>query len=117
MSAQESVPTVVPPVQRLACLIDTFGNNQVAALLGVSRSQPSRWRAGKESMRADNARRVIDLDFVMARLLQVWSPEVASIWLVSHNAHLGARPIDLIRLRGPLAVLEAIDAAVQGAYA
>lgn len=117
MSAVHDSEPVVPPAQRLAYLIDAFGNNRVAELLGVSRSQPSRWRSGEDRMRVDNARRVIDLDFVLARLLQTWPKDVASIWLTSHNAQLRARPVDVIRLRGPLAVLEAIDAAAQGAYA
>ncbi len=117
MSALEDPAPVVTPSQRLAYLIDVFGNNNVAELLDVARSQPSRWLSGKGGMRSDNARRVIDLDYVMSRLLQVWPPEVAKVWLVSANEHLGARPIDVIRRRGPLGVLEAIDAVAQGAYA
>ena len=41
---------------------------------------------------------------------------LAEIWLASHNAHLGARPMDVLRLRGAGAVVRAIDAEAQGAY-
>jgi transcriptional regulator with XRE-family HTH domain len=103
--------------ERLDRLIDGFGNNRVASLLGVSRSQPSRWRRGEERISADKQRSVIDLDFVMARLLQLYPREQAEIWLTSHNAHLGSRPIDVLRLRGAAGILPAIDAEAQGAYA
>lgn len=103
--------------QRLDRLIAELGNNRVANLLGVSRSQPSRWRSGEERISADKQRGVLDLDYVMARLLQLYPREQAEIWLTSHNAILGARPIDVLRLRGAAAILPAIDAEAQGAYA
>lgn len=104
--------------RRLTRLIDVLGNNRVAGLLGVSRSQPSRWRSGKEGLVAENQRKVLDLDYVMTRLHQVWTPDVAEIWLRSPNAHLGgATPLDVLRLRGVREVIVAIDAADQGAYA
>lgn len=79
-------------------------------------SEPSRWRTGEERISADKQRRVLDLDYVMARLLQIYPKEQAEIWLTSHNAHLGARPIDVLRLRGVAGILQAIDAEAQGAY-
>lgn len=103
--------------QRLTRLIEVFGNNHLAEILGVSPSQPSRWKRGIERIGAENARKVIDLDYVAARLLQVWEPEVAEIWLRSHNAHLGARPVDVLVLRGAAPVIDAIDAEAAGAYA
>ncbi len=102
--------------ERLEHLVAGLGNNRVAALLGVSPSQPSRWRRGEERINAENQRRLIDLDYVMARLLQVWPPEQAEIWLTSHNAFLGSRPTDVLRLRGGAAVVPAIDAEAEGAY-
>lgn len=103
--------------QRLGRLIDTFGNNRVAQLLGVSPSQPSRWRKGDERISADRQRALLDLDYVMARLLQLFPREQAEIWMESHNAHLGARPVDVLRLSGAAAVVRAIDAEAQDAYA
>ena len=102
---------------RLDRLIVVLGNNRLAGLLGVSPSQPSRWRKGKERIRPENQGRLLDLDYVMARLLQLFPPEQAEVWMTSHNPHLGARPIDVLRLRGAGAVVQAIDAEAQGAYA
>ena len=45
-----------------------------------------------------------------ARLLEIYPHELAELWLESHNAHLGARPIDVLQLRGAAPVIEAIDA-------
>lgn len=104
--------------RRLEWLTSVLGSNRVADVLGVSRSQPSRWRAGAEGIAARNARAVLDLDYVVARLHQLWTPKVAAIWLESANAHLGgAVPIHVLRLRGVEDVIRAIDAEDEGAYA
>lgn len=104
--------------RRLAWITAVLGNNRVAEILGVSRSQPSRWRTGTEGLAARNQRAVLDLDYVIARLHQLWVPEVAATWLESPNAHLGgATPLDVLRQRGAAEVVRAIDAEAQGAYA
>jgi hypothetical protein len=65
----------------------------------------------------DRQRDLIDLDYVMARLLHLLPREQAEIWMISHNAHLAARPIDVLRLSGAAKVVQAIDAEAQDAYA
>lgn len=108
---------LVAQSERLARLIDELGNNRVADLLSVSPSQPSRWRSGKEGIGAENQRKLIDLDYVFGRLEQLFPSRQAEIWLTSYNAHLGGRPIDVLRIRGAAPVIEAIDAEAQGAFA
>lgn len=108
---------VVGEEERLDRLVEGFGNNRIADLLEVSRSQPSRWRSGKEQLGAASKRRVLDIDYVLSRLLQVYPRRQAEIWLVSYNAHLGGRPIDVLHLKGVAPVIEAIDAEAQGAFA
>ena len=103
--------------ERLDRLVATLGSNRVAELLDVSASQPSRWRSGREQMSPANQRRLLDLDYLVARLLQLFPREQAEIWLTSHNAHLGARPVDVLRLQGAGPVIAAADAEAQGAYA
>lgn len=89
----------------------------MADLLAVSKSQPSRWRSGQEQPSPAKARELIDLDHVLARATLIWEPEVAIDWLIGSNAHLdGARPIDILRVRGSAEVLGALDAAAAGAY-
>lgn len=99
-------------------VVAALGSNTVAELLGVSRSQPSRWRAGTERMSPVNRARVVDLDHVLDRLLAELHPEEAGVWLSSPNAHLGGgRPVDVLLIRGPGRVLDAVDALAEGAYA
>jgi len=99
-------------------LIDVLGNNALARILGVSNSQPTRWRQGKESISPASRRRLSDLDHVLDRLLMELWPDQAGDWLTSPNAHLGgALPIDVLVLRGAGPVLEAIDALAVGAFA
>lgn len=108
---------VVGEEERLERLIDGFGNNRVADLLEVARSQPSRWRQGKEKPGATSRRRLLDIDYVLSRLLQIYPREIAEIWITSFNAHLGGRPIDVLHLKGVTPVIEALDAEAEGAYA
>lgn len=106
------------PDDTVARLIDVLGNNALARILGVSNSQPTRWRQGKESISPANRRRLSDLDHVLDRLLLELWPDQAGDWLSSPNAHLGgAAPIDVLILRGAGAVLDAIDALAVGAFA
>lgn len=94
------------------------GPTSVARVLQVAKSQPGRWAQGLETPSADSARHVLDLDYVLSRLEQVYGSNTAHVWLTSPNAFLGgARPIDVLMLDGPSAVIEAIDAAVSGSYA
>ena len=103
---------------KLKNAIHTLGNNTVAELLGVSRSQPGRWARGQEGISADNQAAVLALDFVLSLLLRGMSARLAGIWLVSPNAHLdGARPVDAFRLSGHRDVVQAIQAYAEGAYA
>jgi hypothetical protein len=106
------------PVLLVKRLVSLVGSNALAGLIGVSTSQPSRWRSGKEKISAENRRRLSDLDFILDRLLLELYPDQIGPWLLGSNAHLGgARPIDVLRLKGPAAVLPAIDAMVTGAFA
>lgn len=114
-SAAEADYGSAGPVARV---VDALGNNVVADLLGVSRSQPSRWRSGQERLSPENRKRISDLDHVLDRLLLELYPDQAGLWLTGPNPHLGgARPVDVLELRGAAAVLPAIDALVAGAFA
>lgn len=103
----QSAETDLLPI-RLARLVDVYGNENVAKLLGISRSQPARWRSGKQTPGLDRRRLIYQLDDITQRLLTVFSRPVAAVWLQSHNPLLRTRPIDALRLRGPLALEAAI---------
>ena len=116
-SGGRSAPPLPALGERLDRLVGSFGNNRLASLLDVSPSQPSRWRRGQERMSPESQRRLLDLDYVMARLCQLFPREQAEVWLTSFNPHLGARPLDVLRLRGAGPVVAAVDVEAEGAYA
>ena len=107
------------PVERTQFLIDTVGGvNALARTLGVSASQPSRWKAGDEVPSPEIASKLLDLDHVVALAMQAWDPAVVMDWMTTANGFLdGALPIDVLRQRGSPEVIEALKATISGAYA
>src|SRR5499427_6058761 len=70
---------------------------QLADMLGVSRSQITRWLRGA-GMDPLNAEKVDLLELVWSNLLRLYEREAALAWLFGLNPVLGdRRPIDLIR--------------------
>ena len=70
---------------------------QLAEMLGVSRSQVTRWLKGA-GIDPLNAERVDLLELVWSNLLRVYAKDAALAWLFGVNPRLGdRRPIDLVR--------------------
>lgn len=72
---------------------------------------------------ANFGRRLIDQATAQDRatvrdaLREVWTDPVIDVWLTSANSFLdGARPVDVLALSGPEAVLEAVRQEVSGGY-
>jgi uncharacterized protein (DUF2384 family) len=80
-----------------ALRIDFKSAAALADMLGVSRSQVTRWLRGA-GIDPLNAERVDLLELVWSSLLRVYEQEAALAWLFGVNPALGdRRPIDLIR--------------------
>src|SRR6266568_1142505 len=83
---------------------------QLADMLGVSRSQVTRWLRGS-GIDPLNAERVDVLDLVWSALLRVYEREAALSWLFGVNPRLGdRRPIDLVRAGRAEELMRAIRA-------
>src|ERR671937_2723296 len=83
---------------------------QLADMLGVSRSQVTRWLRGA-GIDPLNAEKVDLLELVWSNLLRIYEPEVAREWLFGLNPHLrDRRPIDLVRAGKTEELLKAIRA-------
>jgi hypothetical protein len=103
---------------RVRVLVDAFGGAQLAKLIGVSASQPTRWVKGQERPGIAAAPLLIDLEHVLAKARLIWGEEAAKLWLCSANSYLeGARPLDVLHHRGPSAVLDALEAEMWGGAA
>ena len=106
------------PDRRTEFVVGILGNQGTADLLDVSKSQPSRWRSGEEVPSPAVARRLVDLDYVLGRLVLVWDETLAANWLRTPNGFLdGATPLEVIETRGTAEVVQAIEAEAAGAYA
>jgi transcriptional regulator with XRE-family HTH domain len=105
--------------ERTQFLIDTVGGvNKLAKTLGVSPSQPSRWKSGQEVPSPDVAAKLLDLDHVVALAVQSWHPAIVVDWMTTANGFLeGARPLDVLLQRGSAEVIDALRATLSGAYA
>lgn len=69
----------------------------VADLLGVNRSQVTRWLRGA-GIDPLNAEKIDLLELIWSNLLRLYEPDAARAWLFGLNPHLGdRRPIDVIR--------------------
>jgi uncharacterized protein (DUF2384 family) len=90
---------------------------RLADLLGVSRSQVTRWLRGS-GIDPLNADRVDLLEMVWSSLTRLYETEAARAWLLGVNPHLGdRRPIDLIRDGRAEELMRAIRAERAGTFA
>jgi hypothetical protein len=77
--------------------VDFRSAARLADLLGVSRSQVTRWLRGA-GIDPLNAEKVDLLELVWSSLLRIYDPDAALSWLFGVNPLLGdRRPVDLIR--------------------
>lgn len=115
---EAELPTPWLADKRTGFLVSAFGSSSaLAAILGVSRSQPGKWSKGEETPSPESARLLLDLDHVMARAALIWPMSVAQEWMVGSNSYLeGARPVDVLKTRGSTEVIEALDAAMAGSF-
>ena len=97
--------------------VDFRSAARLADLLGVSRSQVTRWLrgAGIDPLKAE---KVDLLELVWSNVLRIYEPDAALAWLFGINPLLGdRRPVDLIRLGRTEELMRAIRAARSDTFA
>lgn len=89
----------VATARKVEALRDDFRSAaKIADLLGVNRSQVTRWLRGA-GIDPLNAEKIDLLELVWANLLRLYDRDAALAWLTGLNPRLGdRRPIDLIRM-------------------
>jgi uncharacterized protein (DUF2384 family) len=114
----ESADSLEDLTPLLTRIVKALGTNAAARLLGADRAQVSRWNSGTEAISAVMGRRMLDLHFVLTRILRIFSREAAAMWLGGSEPLLGgARPIDVLAAEGAWRVIRAIDGIEQGSFA
>ncbi|MGH7920789.1 MAG: antitoxin Xre/MbcA/ParS toxin-binding domain-containing protein [Candidatus Dormibacteraceae bacterium] len=97
-------------------LISIYGVHGLAALVGVSPSQPVRWRQGREGLSEPATRQLLGLEYLTSRLAEVFTARQAQAWLSSPNPYLaGSTPAQVFAQLGAAAVEPAISAVEIGA--
>ena len=90
---------------------------QLADMLGVSRSQVTRWLHGA-GIDPLNAEKVDLLELVWSSLVRLYEKEAAVAWLFGINPTLGdRRPIDLVRAGRTEELMRALRAERSDAFA
>jgi transcriptional regulator with XRE-family HTH domain len=93
-----------------ALRVDFRSAARLAELLGVSRSQVTRWLRGA-GIDPLNAEKVDLLELVWSNVLRIYDRDAALAWLFGVNPLLGdRRPVDLIRLGRAEELMRAIRA-------
>lgn len=97
-------------------LVAVYGVSGLAALVGVSKSQPTRWRQGRERPSEPVTRRLLALDYLTSRLAEVFTARQAQAWWQGPNPHLrGSTPAQVFARFGATAVEPALSAVEVGA--
>jgi uncharacterized protein (DUF2384 family) len=109
----------IAPAMKVQALVDDLGGRaEVARILGVNRSQVTRWLDERQSPDPENVRKVEAVELAMARLLRIYDPPTARAFLEGTNAALGnRRPMDLLSRGRVREVLDLIDSEEAGSFA
>ena len=103
---------------RIELLVGALGSaTKVAEHLRISRPLLKKWRTGTVMPSPAQLRLLIHLDHVVARASLFLERPAVIEWLDGSNSYLeGARPIDVLHVRGIHPVLDALDAGEQLAW-
>ena len=91
---------------------------EVAQLLRTTPETVSRWRGGKTEPQPKMRDNLLQLQWLVSELAELYHPGEAHLWLFSPHKQLkGERPVDLIQRGQTDRVLQIIAQLKDGAYA
>jgi transcriptional regulator with XRE-family HTH domain len=101
-------------IQRIASMTA----REVAQLLGTTPETISRWRGGKTEPQPKMRDNLLQLEWLVTQLSELYHPEEAHLWLFARHKLLdGERPVDLIEQGRAERILQIIAQLKDGAYA
>lgn len=115
MTVQHSASDVLYSrvVQSLRSNVLSVG--ELADLTGVSDRQVHRWSTGTSKPEGESRRRLLEINYIVEQLRELYTDEGVEIWLHGRNKGLaGQPPIDLLRNGQYEPVLELVEALNQG---
>lgn len=91
--------------------------SDVADVLGIRPETVSRWNQGKAFPQPDAERALLDLEYVVDLLADLYQPEEARVWLLSRQKLLDdVRPVDLITKGRTDEVIQMIRQLLEGVH-
>ena len=91
---------------------------EIAQLLDTTPETISRWRGGKTEPHPKMRDSLLQLEWLVSELAELYRPQQAHLWLFSpHKLLNGERPVDLVRRGQTERVLQVIAQLKDGAYA
>ena len=89
---------------------------ELAEITGVKTRQVQHWASGAHRPQGEAKDRLLELHYIVGRLLDVYTPEGVDIWLHGRNRSLGAqKPIDLLAEGEFKQILAAVERLASGA--
>ena len=89
----------------------------VANVLSDSPDTVSQWSAGRMLLRAGTEKRLLELEFVIEKLSNIYEPHDARRWLFARQSLLGNRmPAELIQQGRVDELLDSLNSLLDGAY-
>ena len=95
-----------------------LGPRAVARLIGTDHANLINYISERRTISVDVARRLIDTEFLLSRVAQVFVGSAAVDWLLSADVRRGgARRIDIFAADGVAPLLDDLERIAEGAYA
>lgn len=92
-------------------------SSDVANVLNVRPQTVSRWNKGKALPHASTERQLLELEFVVGKLADIYEPHDVRLWLFARQRLLDDRiPAELIQQRRVDEVLVSINQALDGVH-
>jgi len=92
-----------------------LSTGEVADLTGVRERQVQHWAAGTSAPATESLKRLLDIQYLMKELGEVYDPDGIRIWLHSRHRRLeDRRPIDVLTDGGFDVVLAEVRRLVEG---
>lgn len=89
----------------------------IANVIGSRPETVSRWNKGKAFPQPDKEKLLLDLDYIVEQLSDLYEPLEARMWLFSRQKLLkGERPVDLIQSGRAMEVITILDQLNTGVY-
>ncbi len=89
----------------------------IANIIGSRPETVSRWNKGKAFPRHEAEKLLLELEYIVEQLSDIYEPSEARLWLFSpQKLFNGQRPVDLIQNRKTEEIMGALDQLRDGVY-